>query len=131
MPNLVEMKAISTAIRYFKDKGYVVQNVSRIRGHNGYDLIVTRRRKNLKVEVKGCTRMWQIPDPYVTEFDAKKRLVADFLCVVYFIKAEPTKICMIPRKAILPEHVIPKSGYRIRSTFKKQSVLGKSVKDVR
>jgi hypothetical protein len=129
--NETEINAIAVSIRHLQNQGYVVKDVSRDRTHKGYDLIATKGRRSLKIEVKGCTRMWQIPDPYVTEFDSEKRLVADFLCVVYFSESEREKLCMIPRKAILPEYVVPKSAYRIRSVFKKPSELEQFLEDVK
>ena len=131
MSNETEIKAIAVSVQHLKNQGYVVKDVSRDRAHKGYDLLVTRGRKSLKIEVKGCTRRWHIPDPYVTEFDSEKRLVADFLCVVYFIESEQVKICMIAREAIRPEYVVPKGGYRIRSGFTKQSELEQFLKDVK
>jgi Protein NO VEIN, C-terminal len=127
MPNTVEDKAIDIATQYLQTRGYSVENVSRGKRrtseHRGYDLVAQRPGEApVKIEVKGCTRPWGIPDPYVTEFDSDHRLVADFLYVVYFCDAEP-KLCIIPRDALKPEDVVPKSGYRIRSTFKKKSVL--------
>lgn len=119
----IEQLAIDLATKYFTGQGYSVQNVSRTRGHNGYDFIVSRGSERLTIEVKGCSREWQIPDLYVTEFDANRRLVADILCVVYFIDSTPPSICLIPRAAIPPELVVPKMGYKISSKFKKREVL--------
>jgi hypothetical protein len=130
MPNETEINAVAVSIQHLRNKGYVVADVSRDRNHKGYDLLATKNGKKLKIEVKGCTRMWQIPDPYVTEFDTKMRLVADFLCVVYFIEPGQKKLCMIPREAISPDDVVPKSGYRIRSGFKKQEKLERFLEDV-
>ena len=123
MPREVEQKAISVSKQHLESRGYSVEDVSRVRAHHGYDLTARGRQENLKVEVKGCTRMWRIPDLYVSEFDKKKRLIADFLCVVYFIKLEEPKVCMIPRDSIKPEYVSPLSRYRISSKFTKESVL--------
>ena len=66
-----------------------------------------------------------------TEFDESKRLVADLLCVVYFIGSDPPKMCLIPREAIAPEDVSVRMGYRISSRFKKESVLSKYVVPIR
>jgi hypothetical protein len=123
MPKEVEQKAISVSKQYLESRGYSIEDVSRKRAHHGYDFIVRRRQENLKVEVKGCTRMWRIPDLYVSEFDKEKRLIADFLCVVYFIELEKPKVCMIPRDSIKPEYVKRLSRYRISSVFTKESVL--------
>lgn len=119
----VELRAIALARRYFQQEGYSVQDVSRKRGHNGYDFLIEKSGKTLKVEVKGATRRWGIPDPYNTEFDEQRRLVADLLCVVYFIPAESPKLCLIPRDAISPEYVSVRTGFRISSRFKNQKNL--------
>lgn len=121
----VERGAVALAIRYLEHQGYEVDDVSRTRGHNGYDLLARRAEDEIKVEVKGCTREWGIPDPYETEFDEERRLVADFLYVVYFLDGARPQLCVIPRNAIDPELVKPKSGYRISGRFKKESVLSK------
>ncbi len=97
--------------------------------HRGYDLLATKDgEKTLKIEVKGCTRPWGIPDPYVTEFDENKALIADYLYVVYLLPHEAPRLCAIPRNALKPEDIRPKSGYRISSRFKKKSVLKRFVK---
>lgn len=124
----IELQAIHLASEYFSKQGYRVEDVSRLRGHNGYDLVATSNSEAIKVEVKGCSRAWQIPDLFSTEFDEGKRLVADYLCVVYFIADEPPKLCLIPREAIPPTDVKPKSGYRISSRFKKQTILEKYIR---
>src|SRR3954467_6873173 len=127
MPNLVEDKAMTVAKAYLEKQGYAVDNVSRGKRrdseHRGYDLVAKKAGETpLKIEVKGCTHPWGIPDQYVTEFDADKRLIADFLYVIYFCEEEP-KLCVIPRNELKPEYIVPKAGYRISSRFKKKSVL--------
>ena len=121
-----EDKAISVATEYLRKQGYVVQDVSKGKGpnseHRGYDLVARKGDENLRIEVKGCTRRWGIPDPYVTEFDSERRLVADFLYVVYFIDSE-TQLCVIPRDAFKPDDIVDKRGYRIRSRFKNKKAL--------
>lgn len=119
----VELRAIALAKRFYQDQGFAVDDVSKTRGHNGYDLIVSRDGHSIRVEVKGCSRQWQIPDLFSTEFDSARRLVADVLCVVYLVKRHHPRVCLIPREAILPEYVLPKSGFRLSSKFKKQSKL--------
>ena len=79
MPNLVEQQAIWVAKTYLKKRRYSVEDVSKNHQHKGYDLLARKGRKKLKIEVKGCSRPWGIPDPYVTEFSKRKRLVADQL----------------------------------------------------
>lgn len=119
----VELDAIRVATAMFADDGYTAEDVSRKRGHNGYDLLLERGGTTVTVEVKGCTRPWQIPDPYVTEFDADKRLVADYLCVVYLMDPDHPAACVIPRDAIPPKMVLPKRGYRISGSFKTERSL--------
>lgn len=121
----VEHRAMDFVKAYYENNGYSVLNVSKARGeHGGYDLFVTKGAESLKVEVKGCTRPYGIPDPYHTEFDKDTlQLIADVLCVVYFIgEAEPA-LAVIPRSAIDPKHVTLKYGYRISSRFKNQKSI--------
>lgn len=127
----VELRAIAEAGKYFEQEGYSVAHVSGKSGHGGYDFVVSRKDSSLKVEVRGCSREWQIPDLYSSEFDTNRRPVADVLCVVYLLKEAPPSICLIPRDAIPPEYVIPKSGLRISSCFKKRAVLEKYWKPLR
>ncbi|WP_372825198.1 hypothetical protein [Polaromonas sp.] len=127
----VELRAVALAEQHFLADGYSVEDVSRKRGHNGYDLLVEKDGTPMKVEVKGATRAWGIPDPYNTEFDDSMRLVADVLCVVYFIGNDPPKMCLIPRDAISPKDVSVRMGYRISSRFKKESVLSQYVVPIR
>src|SRR5713226_1524053 len=102
-----------------KEKFRQVEDVSRNPKHLGYDLIAKKGRKTRKIEVKGGTHIWGIPDPYFTEFKkTTKRLVADFLYVVYFCKGKRTRLCKIPRKDIPPKFVIPRKTYRISGEFK-------------
>lgn len=127
MPNKVENDAIEVATKYLEKEGYTVQNVSRGKGrdseHRGYDLVADKDGARIKIEVKGCTRPWNIPDPYATEFDDDHRLVADFLYVVYFINEQPVRLCGVPRDAFKPEDITKKLGYRISSRFKNKKSL--------
>ena len=127
-PNIVEERAIKVAIAHLEKQGYTVNNVSKGKGpnseHRGYDLIAQKAGGvPIRIEVKGCTRLWGIPDPYVTEFDSNRRLVADFLYVVYLCNPEHPQLCAIPREALRPELLIPKFGYRISSRFKNKKSL--------
>lgn len=121
----VELEAIRLAAEHFIEQGYSVEDVSRKRGHNGYDFIITRAAERLKVEVKGCSREWQIPDLFDTEFDEARKLIADLLCVVYLFDTSCPSICVIPREDIPTDMVVPKKGYRLSGKFKKRSVLEK------
>jgi len=126
MEDRVELRAVEFARAYYESKGYTAANVSRVRGdHGGYDLLATRGDEKLKIEVKGSTKPFGIPDPYHTEFDPKTRqLIADVLCVVYFVPgSEQPLLAIIPREAILPEYIIPKFGYRISGRFKNERTI--------
>src|SRR5262249_9737379 len=106
--NEVEERAIAFARHYLVQQGYAVEDVSRKGGaHKGYDFLVRRNAEELRIEVKGCSRRWHIPDAYATEFDENRRLVADFLYVVFFIDGEETQLAVIPRDAIDPAYVTP------------------------
>lgn len=129
MPNTVEDNAMEFTINHLREKGFEVQNVSRGKRknseHKGYDLIAQRPGEaKITIEVKGCSILWGIPDPYETEFN-EGRLVADFLYVVYLVPGSQPQLCAIPRDALKPEDVVPKSGYRISGRLKKKSVLEK------
>lgn len=126
----VETRAIKEAELHFVNDGYVVEDVQRKPGHNGYDFLIKKNGIEKKIEVKGASS-WGIPDPYVTEFDQNKKLVADMLCIVLFIGDEMPKICLIPRDAIPQELVSRRVGYRISGKFKKQSVLKEFVVPIR
>ncbi len=78
----------------------------------------------MNVEVKGCTQPNGIPDSYHTQFDPDSRqLIADVLCVVYFLSDKPPQLAIIPREAILPEYVVPKFTYRISGKFKNAKTI--------
>jgi len=123
----VENRAVAFVAEYYRQKGYTVENVCRARGqHAGYDLLVKNDTEELRLEVKGCTRRHGIPDPYGTEFDFETRLlIADFLCVVYYIDEQLPALAIIPREAIPPEFITPKLAYRISSKFKNAQTLNK------
>jgi Glu-tRNA(Gln) amidotransferase subunit E-like FAD-binding protein len=82
----IEIKAIKYAKEMYRQIGWTVTNVTRAGGaHTGYDLHLERGSEKLRVEVKGCSRLYQIPDLYSSEIDKETlRLIADELCVVYF-----------------------------------------------
>ncbi len=120
---MIEQKAIAAATRYLTNRGYAVEDVSKKREHRGYDLIAVESGVSLKIEVKGCSHLWGIPDPYVTEFDVNRKLVADFLFVIYFIDRKKPAVCIIPRDAIKPEFVLPKQSYRVSTRFKNEATL--------
>ena len=121
----VEVRGMRLVRRYYESRGREVKNVSRTRGdHGGYDYIVTKASKQLKVEVKGCSRPFGIPDPYHTEFHPESlQLIADVMCVAYFIPGKEAQLAIIPRSAILPEHITQKISYRISSRFKNAKTI--------
>ncbi len=123
MPRKIDHQAIHIARQYLGIRDYLVEDLSTNRENKGYDLIATRGTETLKIRVKGCARPWDIPDLDATDFDAEKRLVADCLYVVYVIGRKEPKLCIIPREALKPEFVIPKSRYRISSRFKNETTL--------
>lgn len=126
MINKVETDAIAFVTQYYSGRGYSVENVCRKkRGqHAGYDLLVKKGTEVYRVEVKGCSRPYGIPDPYSTEFDPEtRRLVADLLCVVYFRPDQKPELAVIPRESIPPDCVHPKITYRISGKFKNEKTI--------
>lgn len=129
-PLRVENRAIEFVVQYLVRQGYGVKNVSRSKRSNpaykGFDLLAEKPGvAGVKIEVKGSSRAWQIPDLFSTELDEQLRLVADYLYVVYFLGESDPQLCVIPRDAINREHVSRKSGYRISSRFKNRQSLEK------
>ena len=122
-PLSIEKRAIAFAKKYYESLGYQVEVVSHNRTHKGYDFFATRNTDSLKIEVKGSKNLWGIPDPYETEFDEHMQLVADELCMVYFVGDESPMVCVIPRAAIPPTEVTRRVGYRISGRVKNKSVL--------
>jgi hypothetical protein len=129
MPNEVEQKAISVSKQYYESKGYSVEDVRRNPLRRGYDLFATKGQENVKIKVKGCTRMWQIPEFHESVFDKEPLLVADLLCVVYVTKPEEPKLLEIPRNEILPNYLTPRKVYRMSSEFTNQRTLEKFLVD--
>lgn len=127
----VELRAMKIAESYYTKSGWKIRNVSRKGGkHSGYDLFLERGSKQLRVEVKGCKKLYGIPDFYGTEINPKtKRLVADELCVVFFLPDRKCKLAIIRREDILPDNIVPKLGYRLRK-FKNARVMKKFIKDI-
>ncbi|SRR5712691_12543323 len=121
----IEKRAMEFVQRYLEKRCRQVENVSNNPHHPGYDFIARNGKKRLKIEVKGCRRRWGIPDLYFTEVaKSPKRLVADYLYVVYFIGRKSPRLCKIPREAIKSEFFIPKRAYRISGRFKNERMLG-------
>jgi Domain of unknown function (DUF3883) len=121
----IEKRAIEFVQKYLEKKGWKVMNVECNRQHPGYDFIAKKRKKRLRIEVKGCSRLWGIPDLYFNEVaKSTKRLVADYLCVVYFIGRKRPLLCMIPRKVIKSQFFFLKRSYCISGRFKNERMLG-------
>jgi hypothetical protein len=127
----IELGAMKFAESYYEKSGWKVKNMSRKGGeHAGYDLYLERGSEERKVEVKGCTKLYGIPDFYHAEIDREsKRLVADELCVVYFLPGRKHKLAIIPREDIPPDSVVPKLGYRLRK-FKNARVMKKFFEEI-
>lgn len=131
-PERIETRAITFAEAYYESIGWTVKNVSRVGGHHaGYDLFLEKDGENLMVEVKGCSRLFQIPDLYGSEIDAAtKMLIADELCIVYFLPGEDApQLARIPRSALDPQYIVPKLGYRVSGRFKNERMMKRFVID--
>ncbi len=127
----VEIRAMNLAEHYYKKKGWEVKNVARLGAeHIGYDLLLERGSERRKVEVKGCTTLYGIPDPYHTEFDDSLRLVADELFVAYFLPEGQRKLAIIPREKIPAKYVLPRHGYRISGKFKNAKEMDEFVEEI-
>jgi hypothetical protein len=123
----IEIRAMKAALEHYERLGWSVENVSKARGlHAGYDLFLTNGSNEKRVEVKGCSKLYQIPDLYSSEIDPNTmKLIADELCVVYFTSpSNDNQIAIIPRERISSEYISPKSGWRISSRFKKKEYIG-------
>ena len=129
----IEIRAMKFAEAYYEKLGWTVVNVARVRGdHAGYDLFLAKDPERMTVEVKGGSRLYQIPDLYDTEINREtKQLIADELCVVYHVgTGDPPKIARIPRDAILLRFIFPKNVYRISRRSKNERNIKKFVVDL-
>lgn len=127
----VETRAIEFVQNYLEEEKvfHQIENVTKNPHHLGYDFIARKGKKRIKIEVKGCSHLWGIPDLYYTEVAKRpKRLVADYLYVVYFIGRKPPRLCKIPRRAIKSESFLLKRSYRISGKFKNERMLGRYIK---
>ena len=121
----IEEQAIEFVQGYLEKKYRQVKNVSKNPDHRGYDFTARNGKKTIMIEVKGCSTLWGIPDLYFTEVASpRKRLVADYLYVVYFIGRKSPQLCKIPRKAIKSEFFTLKRSYCISGRFKNERMLG-------
>jgi hypothetical protein len=121
----IEKQAIEFVQMYLEKKYRQVKHVERNPDYPGCDFIAYDGKKPIRIEVKGCGRRWGIPDLYFAEVTkSPKRLVADYLYVVYLIGRESPQLCKIPRKAIKLEFFTLKRSYRISGRFKNERILG-------
>lgn len=132
MPNEVQEKAFTIVTEHLESKGYVVEDIRHSKraqpGRRGYNVIARKvGEPELKITVKGSTRLWGIPDPYVSEFDEERRLIADYLYVVFMPKDQPAKLCAVPRDAFNSDDVVEKRSFRFKSHVKKQDALERFV----
>jgi hypothetical protein len=128
MPNLVQEQAISAVEDYLERKDYTVEDIRHSKQkepqHRGYTLVASKAGGSpITINVKGTTKMWGIPDVYVTEFDDDRRLVADYLYVVFILKNQSPRICAIPRDALKSDDIVEKHNYRFKGRIKKQETL--------
>lgn len=125
----IEKRAIKFVQEYLEKRFWKVENVERNRQHPGCDFIAIARKgkKPIKIEVKGCGRLYGIPDLYYKEVTkSPRRLVADFLYVVYFTGRKPRRrLCKIPREAIKSKFFTLKKSFRISGKFKNERMLGR------
>jgi hypothetical protein len=121
---------------HYRAQGWDVDNVARrTKQHVGYDLFLKKGPEQRRVEVKGCSSLYGIPDLNHTEFSADAngslRLVADELCVVYFLPNGKCKRAIIPGEKILPRFVQTlKPMYRISGKFKNAREMDKFIEDI-
>jgi hypothetical protein len=132
MADSVEKQGMELAKQYFEKNGWLVKDVSRLSGeHAGYDLLVTKDSKRLKVEVKGSASPYQgIPDLSGASVDKDKRLIADILCVGYFPQIGPRKMAIKLRDDFPPEAMQPKSSYCIKNQYKNLESISKRLVDI-
>jgi hypothetical protein len=121
----VELRAIKFAKRYYKNNGW--EKITDVSGRGGEfagcDLLIEKGSRKWKVEVKGCTKLYGIPDLYDSEIDRKsKRLKADALLIVYYLPGEKCRLAIIPRKDIAPGNVVRRTMYRLRR-FKNKKTM--------
>jgi hypothetical protein len=112
MPNTPESAAMRFVRRWAQSKGIAVKDVSR--SGLGYDYRFTYHDGKIeKVEVKGISKPYGIPDMRVNEF-RNKRLKADHLLVVGCATSpKKRRLYKIPRNAIKPNNLKLLQTYRI------------------
>jgi hypothetical protein len=127
-----EKLAMGLVREFFEKNGWNVEDVSRKSGeHAGYDFLLTKDSKRLRIEVKGSSKPYRgIPDLYGTSVDKEKRLVAEFLCVGYFPENGPKKLAIIPRNDIPSDGLVPKSSYCIKNEYKSLEKISKRLVDL-
>jgi len=110
MPNEAELRSIEFVKRWAEKKGITVRKPSS-KGA-GYDLEFVHPDGGVeKIEVKGSSKVYSIPDMRVSEFEGKS-LKADFLYVVGNVLSPGEEhLYVIPRGALKPENL------RLRQTY--------------
>jgi hypothetical protein len=132
----IDVRAMKWAKCFYEKKGWRVTDVARRRNeHSGYDLFLEKGSEQRMVEVKGCSTLYGIPDLHHNEFIADAngslRLVADELCVVYFLPDGQRKRAIIPREEIPPEFVVTlRPSYRISGKFKNAKEMDEFIEEI-
>lgn len=142
MSNKVAKKAMELAKKKLKQEyGNQPKNVSGKGGkYKGCDFVVKNKKgREIKIEVKGATREYGIPDPYHTEFKKDGTLVADYMYIFYLNKKRNLRLINlfeISRKNFKKEmkklggrkkFIKKKIGWVINSRFKKKEVMDKYI----
>ncbi len=124
-PKHLDEYAVFTAREYFTLRGFHVERVPGGPGAKCFDLTAKQNGVTLKVAVKGSTRLWDIPVLDPKTFNAKRRLVADFLYVVYFSSSQKPTLCAIPRDALTHDLILgsPGHGFHLSARFTKPRTL--------
>jgi hypothetical protein len=112
MANKPEVEAMQFVRKWAKSKGIDPIDVSH--SGRGYDYQFKHEDGKIeKVEVKGVSKSYGIPDMRVNEF-RNKRLKADYLFVVGNVATHrKRRVYKIPRNAIKPKNLILLQTYRI------------------
>jgi hypothetical protein len=120
MADRVEIRAMDSVRRFLKKNGWNQLDASHARGgHSGYDLVVQKDSIEFTIEVKGSSKAYYgIPDLYETQVNRERKLVADFLFVVYFPECGPERLAIIPRDDFPSDAFIPRMHYCIKSECK-------------
>lgn len=80
--NKMGEKGVQRVIEHFTVQGYKCKDEQKNRKAKGYDILLRRGNKKLKIEVKTTQKEEGIPDCYVSEFDKNNKFISNFLCIV-------------------------------------------------